>query len=194
MPPGIVARNKTGQFSGTMQLTEKQKAFVRIHVLNGVTATEAARQAGYGDAGARAFELVRKPHVIAAIHEARERHIGELASIGLKRAHEILTEPAVTQAGKELQMKVAFKMLDLAGHQAPKGQPADAAGRKPLAEMSVAELEEFIRRGREAQAQAAHAIIDGQAITLDGEGLAMLPAPEPAPEFEDDDELSPGED
>ena len=190
MPPGMTAHGRDGRFVGINDLTAKQAAFVRNYAINGHSQTEAARLAGYGDPGRRAHELMRLPSVRAALQAARETAIADLATLGLARLRTILENPKPETLGeKQLQAKVAVQMLELAGHSPAKRGDAARQEEKPLAEMSVEELEAFIRRGRQALDSAAAPILDGEAVTLDGEALA-LPAPEPAPEDDDDDDAS----
>jgi len=54
------------------KLTERQRAFCR-HLVTGMSASEAAREAGYRNAGRQAYELLEKPHIKAEIDRLREK-------------------------------------------------------------------------------------------------------------------------
>jgi len=135
--------------------TENQAAFAVAYVANGGNGTEAAKAAGYSPQTARqqAASLLNKPHVRDAIHAEQARTMGtELASAAVGRLRQIINDQS---AHPKIVLDAAKTILDRAGHVAPKAAEPEPPARKPLAEMSVQELEEFIRRGRETQAQDA---------------------------------------
>lgn len=165
MPSGHATRNAAGQIVGTRGLTEQQARFVQ-NTVNGLSQTDAARQAGYAEPGVAGYQLKRNPRIIAAIHAEQALVIGgDLANAALGVLRDILTgdHPA------KLKLDAAKTVLDRAGHIAPKAGDAPTGEDKPLAEMSVDELEAFIRRGRQAVEQAAAPIIEND------------PTPQPAP-------------
>ncbi len=134
---------------------EQQAVFVRKYVSNGGNGSDAARLAGYSEksAGRYAYELLQKPHVLAAIHAEQARVIGtEAATLSVGVIVGILRDK---DAKDSVRLDAAKIGLALAGHVAPKApEPEpDKAGR-PMTEWSAAELEEFIRKGRAAIAEA----------------------------------------
>jgi hypothetical protein len=62
---------------------------------------------------------------------------------------------ADTVSGQKLQLEAAKTVLDRAGHIAPKASEAEMIGDKPLTEMSLDELDAFIRAGQAALAKVA---------------------------------------
>ena len=133
-------------------LTEQQRAFV-AH-LTGTpgaigNAAEAARLAGYSTRSAKeiAADLLHKPHVRAAVDEAMRAQIsGPLAAKAVEVLARILADEG---APLKVRLDAAKTILDRAGVIAVRPEEA-ARGReeKPPAEMSIAELEDFIDRHR----------------------------------------------
>jgi hypothetical protein len=142
-----VTNGRGGQFTGTGELTTMQRAFVRFVVRNGGNAKGAARQAGYGgqhDAGARAWELMQNPRVVAAIQRERQRYISaELASIAAGTMRDIMQDE---NAPRAVQFQAAKWCLEQAGH---KSDEIDEllSGAKSLNDMTIEELQTFINAG-----------------------------------------------
>jgi phage terminase small subunit len=142
------------------QLTDQQKAFVREYVRNGGSGADAARAAGYSAArpAQQAHDLLALPHIQEAIHREQARLIGGgLASKAVEVVQRILHDAALadTVSGQKLQLEAAKTVLDRAGHIAPKASEAEMIGDKPLTEMSLDELDAFIRAGQAALAKVA---------------------------------------
>lgn len=140
------------------KLTDGQAAFAAEYVLNGGKGAEAARKAGYSEetSGAAAWRLLQLPHVAYAIEQGRSRRlaVAGIKAIGLVIA--VLDDPA---AGLPLRLKAAEIALKADGRERDATRKTEQS--KALNEMSVNELEAFIRRGREAAAQAQHPILEG---------------------------------
>lgn len=136
-----------------LELTERQRAFVVAFVASGgKNATEAAREAGFSAASARqeAWRLLRKPHVQAAIRAERARAIGtEGGSLAWSVIEGILKDE---RSPVGVRFEAAKFVMGLAGHVAPK--PGEEQGDTPtsLEDMTVAQLEEIIRRGEARKA------------------------------------------
>ena len=133
------------------ELTDQQRRFV-IEFTSGTgaigNASEAARRAGYSEktAAEQGRQLLHKPHVMAAIDEANRSLIdGSLTTLALEVIREILEDE---NAHPKLRLDAAKTALDRAGYIAPKAAEAPEKLEKPLNEMSVEELEEFIRQRR----------------------------------------------
>lgn len=139
------------------QLTEQQKTFVREYVRNGGCGADAARAAGYAASrpAQQAHDLLALPHVQEAVHREQARLIGgTLASKAIEVVHRILHDEALaaTVSGQKVQLEAAKSVLDRAGHVAPKASEPEMIGDKPITEMSLDELDAFIRQGQAALA------------------------------------------
>ena len=138
---------RNGRFvSDGRSLTDRQRRFVHEYVRNGGNGNAAVAAAGYTTAhphaGLRA--LLRKPHVIEALHTERQKVLrGGLANRALGVLAELMDDPATPAP---VRFQTARTVLQMAGHGAgedPDRNPPD----KPLIEMSVAELEAFVADG-----------------------------------------------
>lgn len=142
------------------ELTDQQRKFVDELVASGCTPTEAARRAGFAAPGQEAYRLMRKPHVFAAVRETRERLIaGHGCNLALKTLMEIMADATIPGSARVSACRV---MLDAGGHfekRDPFGQDT------PIAQMTTAELENFIARASKIEAEGGAApvieVIDG---------------------------------
>jgi hypothetical protein len=134
-------------------LTDMQEAFVHKLVTTGCTQTAAAAEAGYAQPDVSASQLVRKPHVAAAIREMRERVIGDLANVAVATLRTVMAD---TMAPASARVSAARTSLEAAGHLG-KGVGADAGKDKPLHEMTQEQLTEFITKSNAAIASQARA-------------------------------------
>jgi phage terminase small subunit len=149
-------------------LTEQQARFV-AEFTSGKGAVgnraEAARRAGYSPASASELgrQLLEKDHVRAAVDQALRDQIGaDLAAQAIAVLREILEDE---KAHPRLRLEASKTILDRAGMIAPKAEePQRPGARKSLAEMSMEELNEFVRRGEEAMARAATARGNSSAV------------------------------
>ena len=83
-----------------------------------------------------------------------------LANLALNDCKGILEDE---KAPARVRADVAIKILDRAGHVAPKAPgPVEPKEKKPISKMSVEELEDFIRRGKAAMEESGKPIIDGE--------------------------------
>lgn len=119
-------------------LTEMQAAFVR-HVSAGLEPSQAATQAGYGTSNvhSRAHELLRAPHVLAAIHTEVRRRLVAGAPIALA-VIELLVKDETTPP--KIRLDAAKTILDRAGHIAPRAIVDKASHELALHELSLGEL------------------------------------------------------
>lgn len=149
-------------------LTEKQAAFVRAMVRNGGNQTEAAREAGYGDPGARGWGLMQLPHVLAAIRAETER---TMAGAGAKAVGWMVKALDDQKLAGAVRFQCAKWLAEAAGHglaaqRAALGLPAQD---KPLTEMTLDELDAFISAGKAATTrlrEERERTIDGQSIEV----------------------------
>lgn len=130
-------------------LTDKQSSFVRALVRNGGNQTEAAREAGYGDPGARAWDLMRLPHVLAAIRAETERTMAAGGAKAVGWMVKALDDPKLPGAVRFQSAKWLAEAAGhgLAAHRAALGMPVQD---KPLSEMTLDELDAFISAGKAA--------------------------------------------
>jgi hypothetical protein len=106
------------------------------------------------------------PHVQEAIHTEQSRFIKQdLSQLALGVCWGILKDE---NAPVRVRADVAIKILDRAGHVVPKApEPIEKQGEKPMSEWSVEELEDFIRRGKEAMQMSDDVIVDGVCESVD---------------------------
>ena len=143
---------RTGRFTATGmdQLTEKQQAFVALYVSNGGKSYEAAEAAGYVNPKTDGWRNRNNPAVAAAIHRAQVQAVTDGAPVAWGVMQELMTK-ADTPA--QVRFQAARWTLEASGH----GLAAQAiqaklggGGDKPISEMSVAELETYVKRQQEA--------------------------------------------
>lgn len=136
-------------------LTEQQRSFVDEFVTTGCTATEAARQAGFSAPGQEAYRLMRKPHVLKAVRETRERLIGaSLANLAVKTLADVMKDVAAPASARVAAARCA---LDAAGHFDRAKDDVD----KSITEMTNAELQALI-------AKVDAGMIDAPVIVVNG--------------------------
>jgi hypothetical protein len=138
---------RNGRFvSDGRNLTDRQRRFVHEYVRNGGNGNAAVAAAGYTTAHPHASlrALLRKPHVIEALHTERQKVLrGGLANRALGVLAELMDDPATPPP---VRFQTARTVLQMAGHDGgedPDRNPPD----KPLIEMSIAELEAFVADG-----------------------------------------------
>lgn len=152
---------------GTVQLSDKEATFVRLVAKDGLEPTRAATIAGY--ASAYGYGLLRKPSVVAAIHEALQTELTSvIAPHAVRVAFELLREKTVSP---RVRADIAFKFMGLAGHIAPtsKEKPQE----KQIGEMSREELFAYIARN-EAEIQKIEGELADRATDV-SEGVAKQP-------------------
>jgi len=148
-------------FAPGIDLTPKQRQFVVCLVRNGTTPTQAARDAGYNHPKVSAFDLLRLPHITAAIRHERQRYItGELASIATGTLRQILTD---SEAPAAARVQAARTVLEMSGEIGRKKQDGDED--KPLSELSADELSRLIDRWTEERAALAKPV-DAEVIEV----------------------------
>lgn len=154
MREGAVVKGERGRLVSGGELTEKQKVFICAYVANGGKGAEAAREAQYSDPGRDAWGLVRQPHIQQAIHTERERVLfTEMASEAMGTMRYLNKEGG---KGDQVRFQAAKWTLEAVGH----GLAARAVASgmmdsdKPLAEMTLGELEKFITESEKRLKQA----------------------------------------
>jgi len=150
-------------FGPGIELTPKQRTFVLQLVRTGTNPTNAAREAGYSDAGTSAYDLMRLPHVAAAIRLERERYIsGELANVATGTLHAILTDKAAPASAR---VQAARTVLEMSGEIGRNKTSAEED--RPLSEMSADELAKLIDKWQEEKAAMATPIDPKDVILVD---------------------------
>jgi hypothetical protein len=156
-------------------LTEKQNSFVQYFV-QGHTQTKAAKLAGYSSPGQDGHRLVRTPSVAAAIGMETERM---LATEGRRVALQfMMSAPMNEKLPGAVRYQASKWLMEASGH----GLSAQRAAlglpdmEKPLAEMSITELDAFLAAGRGAIAQLQGdkmRTIEGEARNLQPDGVGV---------------------
>lgn len=150
-----------------------QRAFIGSLVRNGSTPTHAAREAGYAVPKVAAFELLRLPHVSAAVRMERERYIsGELANVATGTLHAILTDKEAPAAAR---VQAARTVLEMSGEIGRSKRSSEDD--RPLSEMSAEELAGLIDKWQ-AEKSALATAIDAQDVEIldSAQSMAHLPA------------------
>ena len=128
---------RKSEFLPGIDLTQGQAQFVRALVRNGCTPTKAAQIAGFASPRTAGYELMRMPHVSAAIAFERQRYIsGELANVATGTLKAIMEDKAAPAAAR---VSAARTVLEMAGNLA-KGVPFatpvfDGASEEEIREM-----------------------------------------------------------
>jgi hypothetical protein len=163
----VIINGRGGRFVGTGGLTKKQQKFIHAYVENGGNGQAAARAAGYSVSpheGRVVHRLLTDPVVRGAIHNERDRKIGtRLASRALSVLEELMTSPATPAP---VRYQSARTVLQMAGHGGAEQESRQTPVDRPLVELSLAELEAFVRDG-EAMLRVAQAASKGSAPTPD---------------------------
>lgn len=164
-----LARASDGTIAGSLGLTEKQQVFTRAYTANGGNATEAARTADYANPEQEGWRLMRLPHVCAAIRAEREKEIlTKGAATAWATMQDLMTNARYTGAVKFQAARWTLEAAGsgLAAHRAALGLPD---GDKPLSEMTLDELDAFMRAGRQALdtlKEQREKVIEGVAVPI----------------------------
>lgn len=151
-----------------MQLTEKQRAFVRF-VADGVAPRLASKLAGYEADMVDTARILESPRVQSAIREVVSRKLfTEGAPLAYKVLVEVLNSPKAQHRDK---IAAAKTILDRAGFIAPAASKATNAEDKPLHEMTTAELRARAERLAQEISGRAVTVIEGDSTPVEeGEG------------------------
>lgn len=158
--------SRTGLFTQTDVLTDKQEEFVKQYFANGGNATKAALDAGYAYPPQDAWRLMRNQAVKNAINQA----VGERVATGSVIAWGVLEEIMQDrEAPPAVRLGAAKWTLEASGH----GLAAEAvraklggSDSKSLSEMSLEEMEEFVKREQMALDELKRAAEAGPAIEV----------------------------
>jgi hypothetical protein len=146
-----------------VDLTPKQRAFVTRLVRTGTNPTNAAREAGYSDAGTSAYDLMRLPHIQAAIRIERQRYIsGDMANVAADTLKSIMVDREAPAAAR---VQAARTVLEMSG-EIGRHKRADDEDR-PLSELTADELTRMIDKWTEEKSALAKPI-DAEVIEMAG--------------------------
>lgn len=121
-----------------MENTANQEAFISALVLGGCTPTEAAKQAGYAQPKQRAYELLRKPHIVEAIRREQDRLLtGDLTNLALSTLRRVMGDDASSANAK---VAASRAILEAGGHF--KKLVGAAVPSRSITELSVKELQD----------------------------------------------------
>ncbi len=132
-----------------MALTQRQKAFAK-HLALGLTATEAARAAGYSDSSPQglrvgASRLQHHPDIQREAHAQRERRLqGTMASKALATLEHVLDSPDSPAAAK---VQAARWILEASGHGIEAAKLLHRIGdadERVVSQLSAADLEALV--------------------------------------------------
>lgn len=138
-----------------LNLNDRQAEFVRLYVEFG-NMQKAAEAAGYAESHIACYRLMKHPVILAAIRYETAKRVQSLAPAALTVLEEVMRDTAVNP---KTRAYCAVQLLDRAGHNVPtaKDKPGDKPDR-PLAELSVEELEAMIHTLRKSQAEEAELV------------------------------------
>ena len=157
-PRQVLART---EYAPGIDLTAMQRQFVACLVRTGSTPTHAAREAGYAVPKVAAHDLLRLPHVAAAVRLERERYIsGELANVATGTLHAILVDSGAPAAAR---VQAARTVLEMSGEIGRHKRAAEDD--RPLSEMSADELAGLIDKWQTEKASLATPI-DAQDVQI----------------------------
>lgn len=126
------------EFAPGILLTPMQHAYVMRLVRDGCTPNVAAKHAGFVSPKTAGYDLMRLPHVLAAIRFERERYIsGDLANVATRTLRAVMDDSGTPAAAR---VQAARTVLEMAGHLGRNSKAAGSDEEKPLTEMSPDEL------------------------------------------------------
>lgn len=151
-------------------LTPKQRTFVTVLVRLGCTPTHAAREAGYAEAKVSAHDLLRTPHIQAAVKFERARYVqSDLANIATCTLREVMTDNAAPASAR---VQAARTVLELAGELGK--AKSDGVEDRPLSELSADELTRLIDQWQDERVALAQSLPGEDAGLLDAVDRAKL--------------------
>jgi len=126
-------------------LTELQCNLVSEYLVSGANVAKCWKRAGYKHFQA-AYNALKLPHVKAALQAERERIIQtEIGTLGLSGLRKLLTDP---ETPSHVLLGASKYALALAGHCEPASSTQDDSKSKPLSEMSLDELKDYVAKGK----------------------------------------------
>jgi phage terminase small subunit len=134
-----------------VSLNDQQQNFAALYVLDHETAGNGAAsavKAGYASdcAPQTACRLLRHPGVRAEVERLTRELLGDHASAAVQLLGRVIRDE---RAPLKIRVDAAKAVLDRAGFVAPKAPEPLDPGAKPVEAMSIAELDSFVREGRE---------------------------------------------
>jgi phage terminase small subunit len=139
-------------------ITDQQDRFA-LATAFGLGPTIAARVVGYRHPSVIGARLIQDERIRNVVRARRHRRLDKLASLSLRELEAVIRDRSISQAVRFNAIKLS---LALAGHVEAKSVPdeGDPLKGKSIAAMSVAELDEVIRREKARRAEAARPFID----------------------------------
>ena len=96
------------------RVTSKQQCFVTYFVRTGCRPTQAARYAGYADPKVSAYDLLRAPHIQAAIRFERARVFdAELANLAMSTLRSVLVDEAAPASARVMASRVVLEHVGI---------------------------------------------------------------------------------
>lgn len=142
---GMASERKTPYLQGIQgaELTQRQRDFVAILVRRGCTQTEAAREAGYSSPRTAAHDLLKMPHVQAAIQFETFRYIQcEMVGLATATLREVMADEDSPAAAR---VAAARTVLEASG-EIGKGRKAGLDEDRPMSNLDAEELSRMIHQ------------------------------------------------
>lgn len=123
------------------EMTDKEDDFVSHFVQFG-DAIKAAEAAGYAQAGIQGRQIAKRPRVAAAIRIETTRRMQHMAPVALSVLDKVMRDE---KAPAGARVDAAKTILDRGGYGVPVAEKARSGDDRPLAEMSIPELERLVQ-------------------------------------------------
>lgn len=157
-------------------LTDKRILFVENIVLHSMKQGEAAAAAGFAGPAVAASQLMRNPQILEAIRLARMAAVdGELAGVALTTLKEVMQDK---DSPASARVSAAKGVLQVGGY-FERGKTLGKLGdkdRKPLSEMTPAQLNEAIAEMRKELDEASTTIDEVVADGMQTIDITDIPA------------------
>ncbi len=149
-------RAEDGRLTGARGLTEQQRALVVAFAIEG-TVAGAARVVGCG--AVVASNTLRLAHVQAALRGECRSMLARAAPVAIAALLSIVEDETLIKT--RLGLDASKAILDRVGFMPQKPGEGRDGDKRDLSDLSIAELEAFIRQGQERQRQAGAVDTEG---------------------------------
>lgn len=156
------------QLATTRSISAQARAFCDAYVNDPETAGNAsasARKAGFavGSCGQEGYRLLRHDGVRAEVHRLTLEALGDHAAAAVQLLGRVVRDE---RAPLKIRVDAAKAVLDRAGFVAPKAPEPLEPSEKEIAEMSMAELQAFLKEAKE-QVAAEKRLLDVTPLAIE---------------------------